>query len=169
MWAHPGKQLLFMGGELGQEAEWSENRSLDWWLLDHPDHRGVQAVVRDLNRVYRETHALWDIDFQPAGFEWIDANDAAGNVFSFVRRGHTGATLACIANFSPVPHDVYRLGLPFAGRWDEVINTDAGLYTGSGIGNLGAVEAVPEPMHGMAASVTLRVPPLATIWLRSAS
>ena len=110
MWAHPGKQLLFMGQEFAQGAEWSEGRSLDWWLLDGPEHRGVQRLVGDLNRVYRDTGALYQQDTDPAGFHWIDANDAAGNVYSFLRFGSDGSALACIANFSPVPHDHYRLG-----------------------------------------------------------
>jgi len=166
MWAHPGKQLLFMGCEIGQEAEWSESRGLDWWLLDHADHRGVQAAVRDLNRVYQESPALWQRDHEPAGFEWIDANDAAGNVFSFLRWGHDGSVVACVANFSAVPHEGYRIGLPFPGVWDEVLNTDAEVYTGSGVGNLGAVHATAEPWHARPASATMRLPPLATVWLR---
>jgi 1,4-alpha-glucan branching enzyme len=168
MWAHPGKQLLFMGSEIGQESEWSESRSLDWWLLDHADHRGVQHLVADLNRVYRETPALWQLDVDPSGFEWIDANDAAGNVLSFLRKAEDGAVLACVSNFSAVPHEFYRLGLPAAGRWDEVLNTDAESYAGSGVGNLGQVWASEEPWHGRPASATIRVPPLGTVWLRRA-
>jgi 1,4-alpha-glucan branching enzyme len=168
MWAHPGKQLVFMGQEFGQGAEWAESRSLDWWLLEAPDHRGVARLVTDLNRLYRETPALWSRDSEPSGFNWIDANDAAGNVFSFVRTGEDQSRLACIANFSAVPHEGYRIGLPKAGRWDEVINTDADLYFGSGVGNFGGVEAVDEPWHGQPASVTLRVPPLGALWLRYA-
>jgi 1,4-alpha-glucan branching enzyme len=166
MWAHPGKQLLFMGQEFGQGAEWSESRSLDWWLLDGPDHRGVGRLISDLNRVYRETPALWSQDTDPAGFHWIDANDAHGNVFSFLRFGSDGSVVACVANFSPVPHDNYRVGLPRAGRWDEVINTDASVYFGSDVGNFGSVQAVEEPWHGQSASATLRVPPLGALWLR---
>jgi 1,4-alpha-glucan branching enzyme len=166
MWAHPGKQLLFMGSEFGQESEWAESRSLDWWLTDNPDHRGVQSLVRDLNRVYAESPALWTRDADPSGFQWIDANDASNNVFSFLRQGDDGSVLACIANFSAVPHEGYRVGLPAAGRWEEVLNTDAEGYSGSGVGNLGAVEATDEPWHGLPASATLRVPPLGTIWLR---
>jgi 1,4-alpha-glucan branching enzyme len=169
MWAHPGKQLVFMGQEFGQGAEWAESRSLDWWLLEAPDHRGVARLVTDLNRLYRETPALWSRDSEPSGFNWIDANDAAGNVFSFVRTGSDQSQLACIANFSAVPHEGYRIGLPKAGRWDEVINTDADLYFGSGVGNFGGVDAVDEPWHGQPASVTLRVPPLGALWLRYAS
>jgi 1,4-alpha-glucan branching enzyme len=165
MWAHPGKQLLFMGCEFGQESEWSEQRSLDWWLLDNPDHRGVQTLVRDLNRVYQETPALWSRDTDPAGFAWIDANDAEGNVFSFFRSG-PDSLLACIANYSGAPKEGYRVGLPRAGRWTEVINTDAGVYAGSGVGNFGAVEAEDYAHHGQPASAALRIPPLAVLWLR---
>ena len=121
---------------------------------------------RDLNRVYGESPALWTRDADPAGFQWIDANDASNNVFSFLRHGDDGSTLACIANFSAVPHEGYRVGLPSAGRWDEVLNTDADAYSGSGVGNLGAIEANASPWHGQPASATLRVPPLGTVWLR---
>ena len=165
MWAHPGKQLLFMGSEIAQEAEWAESRELDWWLLDHVEHRGVQSLVRDLNRTYREHRALWTQDFDPAGFSWIDANDADNNTFSFVRRGADGSTLVCVANFSAVPHEGYRLGMPAAGRWDELLNTDSDAYSGSGVGNLGSVQATDEPWHGLPASATLNVPPLGTLWL----
>jgi 1,4-alpha-glucan branching enzyme len=165
MWAHPGKQLLFMGGELGQESEWSEARSIDWWLLDTPDHRGVFRLVRDLNAIYRQQPALWSLDTDPRGFQWIDANDAANNTFSFLRWGSDGSVLACVANFAGVPHDGYRLGLPRGGPWREVLNTDAELYSGSGVGNLGGVRAVAQPWHGQPYSVTLRLPPLGVLWL----
>jgi 1,4-alpha-glucan branching enzyme len=167
MWAHPGKQLIFMGAEIAQEAEWSEGRGLDWWLLDHADHRGVHGCVKDLNRVYKETPALWALDLEPRGFEWIDANDASGNTFSFLRWDTEGGALACISNFAAMPHDNYRLGLPWAGRWDEVLNTDAEVYCGGGVGNLGAIEATDAAWHGMPASATVRIPPLGTVWLRS--
>jgi len=166
MWAHPGKQLLFMGSEFGQESEWAESRSLDWWLTDNPDHRGVQTLVHDLNRVYSESPSLWTRDADPTGFQWIDANDASNNVFSFLRHGDDGSALACIANFSAIPHEGYRVGVPHAGRWDEVLNTDADAYSGSGVGNLGGIEATGTPWHGQPASATLRVPPLGTVWLR---
>ncbi|MDR1998412.1 MAG: 1,4-alpha-glucan branching protein GlgB [Frankiaceae bacterium] len=166
MWAHPGKQLIFMGSEFGQGGEWSEGQGLDWWLLDAPDHLGVQRLVGDLNHIYRQTPALWSQDADPAGFQWINANDASGNVFSFLRRGADGSALACVANFSPVPHENYRIGLPRAGRWDEVLNTDSDAYMGSGVGNLGAVTADGPPAHGQPTSATLRVPPLGAIWLR---
>ncbi|HET9945783.1 MAG TPA: 1,4-alpha-glucan branching protein GlgB [Actinomycetes bacterium] len=169
MWAHPGKQLLFMGSEFGQESEWAESRSLDWWLTDNPDHRGVQTMVSDMNAVYRDSPALWSQDVDPHGFQWIDANDAGNNVFSFLRWGSDGSALACIANFSAVPHEGYRVGLPSAGRWDEVLNTDAESYVGSGVGNLGGVDADGDGWHGQPASATLRVPPLGTVWLRRAA
>jgi len=167
MWAHPGKQLLFMGSEFGQESEWSEARSLDWWLLDLPDHHGVWQLIRDMNHVYKEHPALWTCDVEGSGFQWIDANNAEGNVFSFLRWGDDGSAVACIANFAGTPHEGYRVGLPFAGQWREVLNTDADIYAGSGVGNMGAVEAVEDAWHGQPASATLRVPPLGVLWLAS--
>jgi 1,4-alpha-glucan branching enzyme len=166
MWAHPGKQLIFMGIEMGQESEWAEARELDWWLLDHPEHRGVQSLVRDLNRVYGETSALWSRDNDPGTFAWVDANDAGRNTFSFIRRGTEGPDLVCVANFAATPHEGYRLGLPSEGVWEEVLNTDAESYTGSGVGNLGAVNAVKGEWSGQPAHADLVVPPLATVWLR---
>jgi 1,4-alpha-glucan branching enzyme len=169
MWAHPGKQLLFMGGEFGQAREWSEERSLDWDLLDNPLHRGIKTLVGDLNRVYKDTPALYTRDNTPEGFSWIDANDAAGNVLSFLRHGVDAdgnpTVLACVANFSGGPRDDYRVGLPFTGRWREVLNTDAETYGGSGVGNLGAVEAEPVMWHGRPASAALRLPPQGVLWL----
>ena len=168
MWAHPGKQLLFMGCEFAQSAEWTESQSLDWWLLDFDEHRGVLSAVRDLNRVYRDTPALWSRDHEPGGFEWIDANDAGSNVFSWLRWDHDGGVVACVSNLAPVARDGYRLGLPFAGRWDEVVNTDAVEYGGSGVGNLGAVHTEDIWWHGRPTSASLMLPPLATVWLRHA-
>jgi len=165
MWAHPGKQLLFMGGEFGQGAEWSAERGLDWWALDHDYHSGVQRLVRDLNQRYRDMPALWALDSSPEGFSWIDANDAAGNVLSFLRYDAEGGVMACIANFAGEPHLAYRVGLPRAGRWRELVNTDSFDYGGSGVGNLGAVEAVAEPWHSQPASAELTVPPLGVVWL----
>jgi len=173
MWAHPGKQLIFMGTEFGQESEWAESRELDWWVLDNADHRGVQSLVRDMNRTYRDTPALWALDTDGSGFSWIDANDSSNNVFSFVRRGsdpsqpggQQGTELVCVANFSAVPHHGYKLGMPAAGEWTEVLNTDADGYAGSGVGNMGTVTAVDEPWHGQPASTTLTVPPLGAVWL----
>ncbi|CAL9349283.1 1,4-alpha-glucan branching enzyme GlgB [Actinosynnema sp. ALI-1.44] len=165
MWAHPGKQLLFMGGEFGQQGEWSESRSLDWHLLDNPYHAGVRALVADLNAVYRESPALYSQDNRPEGFSWIDANDSAGNVLSFVRIGEDGSLLACVANFAGMPHHDYRVGLPVAGRWREVVNTDSSAYGGSGVGNMGGVEAEEKPWHGRPASAVLQLPPAGVLWL----
>jgi 1,4-alpha-glucan branching enzyme len=166
MWAHPGKQLLFMGSELGQEREWSESRSLDWGVLENPLHAGIQDLVGDLNRTYRSQPALYSQDSSPDGFAWIDANDAGGNVFSFLRWGSDGSVIACVANFAGNPHNDYRIGLPFAGHWRELLNTDAQAYGGSGVGNLGSVSATEQPWHGRPASAVLRVPPTGVLWLR---
>jgi 1,4-alpha-glucan branching enzyme len=129
----------------------------------------VQQLVRDLNRAYAARPALWQQDSSPAGFEWIDASDRSGNVLSFLRYGSDGSVLACVCNFSAMPHRDYRIGLPKAGRWAEVINTDADVYGGSGMGNLGSVEAVAEPWHGRPASAALTIPPLAVLWLAPAT
>ncbi|GAA5031947.1 1,4-alpha-glucan branching protein GlgB [Actinopolymorpha pittospori] len=166
MWAHPGKQLLFMGGEFAQAAEWAESRELDWWLLEHSEHQGVRQLVRDLNAAYRAAPELWATDHVSEAFSWIDANDAGNNVFSFLRTGPDGTITACVANFAAVPHAQYRLGLPCTGMWHEVVNTDARTYAGSGVGNLGTLPAVPESWHGRPASTSLTLPPLGTLWLR---
>ncbi|HEX6447638.1 MAG TPA: 1,4-alpha-glucan branching protein GlgB [Streptosporangiales bacterium] len=165
MWAHPGKQLLFMGGEFAQDTEWSEQNGLHWPHLDEPDRAGVRDLVRDLNRVYASTPALWRQDHDQAGFRWIDADDSAGNVLSFLRYDGDGGVLACIVNFSAVPHIGYRLGLPRAGRWRELLNTDAHDYGGSGVGNFGGIEATEQTYHGLPASTRLSVPPLGALWL----
>jgi 1,4-alpha-glucan branching enzyme len=164
-WAHPGKQLVFMGAELAQEREWAEAGVLDWHLLDDPLHGGICRLVGDLNRAYRANRALFSLDTSPQGFAWIDANDAANNVLSFIRYGDDGSMLVCVANFAGVPHEGYRLGLPRAGRWLEALNTDAEHYGGSGVGNLGSVEAQPSSWHGQPASVALRLPPAGVLWL----
>jgi 1,4-alpha-glucan branching enzyme len=165
MWAHPGKQLLFMGGEFGQPAEWAESRSLDWNLRHHPLHGGVLRVVSDLNAIYRTHRALYSQDTSSAGFEWIDANDAAGNVLSFLRWGDDGSVLACLANFAGNPQEGYRIGLPRPGRWREVLNTDAENYGGSGVGNMGEVVASEQEWHGRPYSAVLRLPPAGVLWL----
>jgi 1,4-alpha-glucan branching enzyme len=166
MWAHPGKQLLFMGSEFGQGSEWSADKGLDWWVLEFDVHSGIQRLVSDLNALYRRHPALWTLDTSPEGFSWIDAHDAAGNTLSFLRlAGDGSAPLACVVNFSAVPHPSYRVGLPTAGRWREVLNTDAGSYGGSGVGNLGGVDAEPTAWHGQPASAVLTIPPLGALWL----
>jgi 1,4-alpha-glucan branching enzyme len=134
-------------------------------VLDYEYHEGIQRLVRDLNHRYLAAPALWALDSSPEGFRWIDANDAAGNVLSFLRIADDGSMIACVANFAGHPHPAYRLGLPRPGRWRELVNTDSYEYGGSGVGNLGAVEAVPEPWHGQPASVELALPPLAVLWL----
>jgi len=175
MWAHPGKQLLFMGSEWGQQSEWSENNGLDWWVLEYGVHSGMQRLVSDLNAVYKANPALWSQDSVPEGFSWIDPSDAAGNVLSFLRfgtpmpgpgiNGPVLPTLACVVNFSAMPHSDYRIGLPRPGRWREVLNTDSEIYGGSGFGNLGTVHASPEGWNGRPASATIAVPPLGAVWL----
>src|SRR5438105_3032591 len=166
MWAHPGKKLLFMGGELAQEAEWSHERSLDWHLLERADHAGVQALVRELNRLYRAEPALWERDSDPSGFRWLEPNDAAANVLAFARFGAEGErALVCVCNLSPVPRYGYRLGLPRSGRWWEALNTDSQFFGGSGVGNLGAVEADPTPWHEQPFSAEVTLPPLGVVWL----
>ena len=166
MWAHPGKKLLFMGGELAQETEWSHERSLDWHLLEDAGNAGVQAVVRDLNRVMRSEPALYERDFDPGGFWWLEANDAANNVIAFARASKDGSrVLVCAANLAPVPRPDYRLGLPRAGRWREAINTDSSFYGGTDTGNLGGVEAEPVGWHEQPFSAEVTLPPLGVVWL----
>jgi len=166
MWAHPGKQLLFMGQEFGQLQEWSESRGLDWWLLDQSPHRGLFTLVGELNRVYRANAALWERDTDPAGFELLDGGAAAQNVVSFLRWDDSGTPIACVFNFAGQPHTGYRVGLPFAGEWDEILNTDAQNFGGSGMGNLGQVTATEEPWTGRPASALVTLPALAGVWLR---
>jgi len=165
MWAHPGKQLLFMGSEFGQPSEWSEQRGLDWWILDQPIHQGLQKLVGQLNRIYSASPALWEQDNTSDGFEWLDGGNSAQNVVAFVRWSRSGEPLVGLFNFSGTPVGPYRIGLPFAGTWDEVLNTDAVEYGGSGVGNYGAVEASDTPWGGRPASVELTLPPLAGLWL----
>jgi 1,4-alpha-glucan branching enzyme len=168
-WAHPGKKLLFMGQDFGQRAEWSEERGLDWFQLDENGFScGIQRLMADVNAIYRSRPALWSQDSRPEGYSWIDANDSASNVFSFLRYGSDGSVLACVFNFAGNEHTRYRLGLPLAGTWREVLNTDATVYNGSGIGNLGIVHATDEPWHGRPASVQLVLPPTSAVWLEPA-
>ncbi len=166
MWGHPGKKLLFMGQEFAQRDEWNFNRSLDWHVAGYPTHRGVQLLVRDLNHLHRDLPALHARDCEPEGFRWIVVDDADQSVLAWLRLGGEGdAPVAVVCNFTPVPRQFYRIGLPLAGAWREILNTDAEAYGGSGMGNLGAVTAEPVPAHGYPASVTLTLPPLATLFL----
>jgi 1,4-alpha-glucan branching enzyme len=169
MWAHPGKQLIFMGAEFGQEREWSNERSLDWELLEDAGHAGIKRLVADLNQVYLRTPALWQLDSNPDGFVWIDAGNADQNVLSFIRRDAAGvAGLVCVANLSAAPRADFRVGLPHAGEWREILNTDAEVYGGSNTGNLGRVVAQDEGWNGQPCSVVLTLPPLGVLWLAPA-
>jgi 1,4-alpha-glucan branching enzyme len=168
MWAHPGKKMLFMGGEFGQWDEWNVDASLDWHLLVGDEHRGVTALIRDLNRLYRESPALWEADGEPAGFAWIDVHNADENVVAFRRISPaTGREIVCVCNFSPVVRRDYRVGLPRGGEWREILNTDSSIYAGGNVGNGGAVHADPRPWHGYPFSAPVVLPPLATVWLEA--
>ncbi len=164
MWGHPGKKLLFMGQEFAQQREWDFAGSLDWWLLDHAPHRGIQALIRDLNHLYRETPALHARDCEPEGFRWITVDDRDNSVFAWLREAPGTSPVAVVSNFTPVPHPAYRIGLPHPGRWREVLNTDATSYGGSGLGNRGGIWAEAEPLNGLPASATVLAPPLASVY-----
>ncbi|WP_206370667.1 1,4-alpha-glucan branching protein GlgB [Solimonas marina] len=167
MWSHPGKKLLFMGGELAQQREWDHDTQLDWAALRDPRHAGMQRLIGDLNRLYRETPALHKKDGDGAGFHWLIGDDAGNSVFAYVRYGSDAQPpLIAICNFTPVPRNGYRVGVPRSGRWREVLNTDSQHYDGSGSGNLGMLNAAPQPSHGQPFSVQLMLPPLAVVWLR---
>ncbi|MGH7052925.1 MAG: 1,4-alpha-glucan branching protein GlgB [Stellaceae bacterium] len=164
MWTHPGKKLLFMGGEWGQEREWNHDWGLDWHLLADPMHQGLQSLVGDLNRLYRATPALHRLDCEAEGFSWIDAANGAESILSYLRRSRDPREMAAvICNFTPVPRENYRIGVPRGGRWRERFNTDARDYGGSGVGNAGEVWADPTPMHGHPYSLCLRLPPLGVL------
>ncbi len=163
MWTHPGKKLIFMGGEFGQWREWHHDRQLDWWLTHEADHSGLQRWLADLNRAYRAEPALHSCDFDAAGFEWIDGNDSDNSVVTFLRRPHSGPPLLVACNFTPVVREGYQVGVPLAGAWREVLNSDAPAYGGGGVGNLGRVEATATPWHGREQSLRLTLPPLALV------
>ncbi|WP_017537208.1 1,4-alpha-glucan branching protein GlgB [Nocardiopsis halophila] len=166
MWAHPGKKLLFMGGEIGQGEEWSHEAGVQWWLLDHAFHRGVRALVDELNADYTARPALWSRDCVPEGFRWIDGGDAEGNTLAFLRFGEDGGTLACVVNFSAVPHTGRRIGLPDTGPWNVLLDTDDERFGGSGFrGGRTRVRSEAQPWHGLPASAELDLPPLGVLWL----
>jgi 1,4-alpha-glucan branching enzyme len=169
MWAHPGKKLLFMGGELASEREWSSDRELDWWILDQwEDHARLWRMVAAMNGIYANHAALWEADVRPEGFSWIDADDSDQSVLSFLRfplGGDPRRAVACIANLTPLPRTGYRVGLPAPGRWLEVLNTDAKEWAGSGVGNLGSVHTEDVPWHGRPWSAAISLPPLGVLWL----
>jgi len=166
MWAHPGKKLLFMGGEFAQRREWTHDAALEWWVTQFPLHAGVQRFVRDANRVYRDEPALHELDFDATGFEWLVADDREASVLAFIRRARSGAPLLAVCNFTPVPRSNYTVGVPTGGRWREILNSDAAAYGGTGIGNLGAVRAAPVPAHARYHSLSLTLPPLAAMYLK---
>jgi len=166
MYAHPGKKLLFMGAEIAQEREWNHDASLDWHLLAEPKHKGIQSLVRDLNQVYRETGALHELDFKAEGFEWLDWQDSDSSLLSWVRRGADGSFVICISNFTPLVRSGYRLGVPTAGCYTELINTDAEKYGGSGIGFIGEIHSQDVEAHGRQQSLQIDLPPLATVILK---
>jgi len=168
MYCHPGKKLLFMGSEIAQEAEWSHDRSIDWHLLGQPEHHGVQAMLRDLNRLYREIPALHQVDFNPDGFEWIDWQDRANSTFSWLRKDRDGKFVVCVVNFTPVIRYDYRIGVPAGGTYRELLNTDAGHYGGSNVGNAGTIMTEEVPSHGRSHSLRFTLPPLAALILEPA-
>jgi 1,4-alpha-glucan branching enzyme len=165
MFLVPGKKLLFMGGELGQRAEWNHDATIEWHLLDDPAHAGIQRWVRDLNGAYTREPALHELDSDPAGFEWAHTSDAESSVLGFLRRGRDGRPMLAVFNLTPVPRPGYRIGVPEPGDWRELLNSDAEVYGGSGAGNLGGVTSFPEPLHGRQHAVELVLPPLACILL----
>jgi 1,4-alpha-glucan branching enzyme len=166
MWAHPGKKLLFMGGEFAQRREWTHDAALEWWVTQFPLHAGVQRFVRDANRVYRDEPALHELDFDTPGFEWLVADDRDASVLAFIRRARSGAPLLAVCNFTPVPRTNYVVGVPTGGTWREILNSDAAAYGGSGMGNLGVVRAAPVPAHARYHSLSLTLPPLAAVYLK---
>jgi 1,4-alpha-glucan branching enzyme len=167
MYAHPGKKLLFMGAELGQWTEWNEKGSLPWAHVGDFPHAGMQRYIRDLNALYAREPALYEVDFEPSGFQWIDCNDNENSVFSFFRRAkHDGSLVVVVVNFTPVPRTGYRIGVPVAGTYRELLNSDADAYGGTNRGNEGAVQADAIPSHGLPQSLRLTLPPLATLFLK---
>jgi 1,4-alpha-glucan branching enzyme len=164
-WATPGKKLLFMGSEIGQPTEWAHDGSVEWHLLQYPDHQGIQRWVTDLNRLYASEKAMHELDFEPAGFSWVDANDWDQSVLSLLRSSSDGRHVLAVLNFTPVPRPDYRLGVPVGGYWKELLNSDADIYGGSGWGNQGGVEAEERSWHGRPWSVSVTVPPLGVVFL----
>ena len=166
MWAHPGKKLLFMGGEFGQRREWNHDDGLEWWLCDNEQHKGVQNWVADLNRLYKNEPALHEVDFDSAGFEWVDCNDAEASTLSYLRHAKDGSTVLIVANFTPLVRENYLIGAPKAGFWRELLNSDAPSYGGSGVGNYGGAHTVPVAAHGRYQSLNLTLPPLGFVILK---
>ena len=169
MYAQPGKKLLFMGGEFAQWSEWNHENCLTWSLLEQSAHASIRLLVGDLNRLYRSEPALYTDEYLPTSFEWIDNSDAENNVLAFLRYGSSSHEhIAVLCNFSAVPRDSYRIGAPQKGRWEEILNTDAKDYGGTGRGNFGAIQTVPFGLHGHPYSMTVNLPPLAVVFLKYA-
>jgi 1,4-alpha-glucan branching enzyme len=169
MYAHPGKKLMFMGDEFGQGREWDHDRGLDWGLVNEPLHGGLQRFVRDLNRIYAAELALHEVDFDFSGFQWIDCNDSENSVVSFIRRAKgTRDFLVAVLNFTPVPRELYRVGVPEPGMYTELVNSDAGFYGGGNVGNGGAVSTERVAAHGHDHSIVLRIPPLGFLLFKPA-
>jgi len=168
MYAQPGKKLLFMGSEIGQSDEWYHEASLPWHLLQYPPHQGIQRWVKDLNRLYRDEPALFELDFDPAGFEWVDCTDALAGVISLLRKARSTEDIILVAcNFTPVPRLAYRIGVPRGGYWREMLNSDAKDYNGSGLGNEGGLEVEAVPVHGRPFSLRLTLPPLSAVYFKN--
>ena len=168
MWAHPGKKLLFMGGEFGQWHEWTETESLDWHLLKSPMHKGVQSLIRDLNELYAKHPELWEADTDPSGFQWIEADNALENVIAFRRTSpSTGNEIICVCNFSPIVREGHRVGLPRAGRYKQLLNTDHEKYCGGGFGMVKNIKAEKIPWQDLDYSAEFTLPPLATMWFEA--
>ena len=163
MFAHPGKKLLFQGIDIGQGKEWNHDESLPWHLLEYDEHKGTQALVRDLNRVYVNESALHELDHEEGGFEWIDHSDAENSLFSFVRRDRAGETIVVVTNATPVPRTGYHLGVPDGGFYEEILNSDAQVYGGSNIGSCGGIPSSDHEAHGKHQSIQVDIPPLATV------
>jgi 1,4-alpha-glucan branching enzyme len=167
MWSHPGKKMLFIGGEFGQRREWQHDGSLEWWVLQYPEHSGLMRWVADLNRLYRSEAALHEVDFDPAGFEWIDNSDSQFSTLAYARKTRDENSVIIIAcNFTPVPRENHLLGVPRPGYWREVLNSDAPCYGGSGVGNLGGVQSSPVPVHGRYHAIRITLPPLAVVYFK---
>jgi 1,4-alpha-glucan branching enzyme len=168
MYGQPGKKLLFMGGEFGQWREWTHDDSLEWHLLEFPLHKGIQKWVSDLNALYAGEPALYELDCNPGGFDWIDCSDAEGSVLSWVRKAKSSEDLVLVVcNFTPVPRQDYRIGAPRGGFWREILNSDAALYGGSNVGNGGGLEAAPEAIHRFSHTLSLTLPPLAALFFKN--
>jgi 1,4-alpha-glucan branching enzyme len=172
MWGHPGKKLLFMGGEIAQWDEWNHDGAIAWHLLDSPQHLGVQRLVRDLNQIYRQEPALHCRDSVSTGFRWVVGDDTNNSVFAFIRQAaedDSSRPVLVVCNMTPVPRTAYMIGVPRPGYWQELINSDSDAYGGSGLGNCGGAATLSEPRHGEAQSLSLTLPPLATVYLAPAA